>query len=210
MENDMDFNSKYYKLYNKLITRARSKTIYNEAYEVHHIIPKSLGGSNNPDNLVKLTFREHYICHKLLTKFTAGVDKQKMVYALWMLTRSNKHHNRILTSHQYEYARTQFKKHSYLKNMSSDEKKAFYENVSTKTKGIPRPWLKNSSFRDRVSKGDAQNPMTKKWKITHPDGTVEIITNLAKFCREHNLSNGNLGAGKSKGYTAECLGKVYC
>ncbi len=36
--------------------------------EKHHIIPKSEGGSDEPDNLVNLTAREHYIAHLLLWK----------------------------------------------------------------------------------------------------------------------------------------------
>ena len=31
-------------------------------YEKHHIQPKSLGGSNKKENLVRLTAREHFIC----------------------------------------------------------------------------------------------------------------------------------------------------
>jgi hypothetical protein len=38
-------------------------------YEEHHIIPKSLGGSNDKDNLVLLTAREHFLAHYLLYKF---------------------------------------------------------------------------------------------------------------------------------------------
>jgi 5-methylcytosine-specific restriction endonuclease McrA len=34
--------------------------------EIHHILPKSLGGSNDKSNLVELTAREHYIVHMLI------------------------------------------------------------------------------------------------------------------------------------------------
>jgi len=36
-------------------------------YENHHIIPRCLDGNNEKENLVLLTAREHFICHKLLT-----------------------------------------------------------------------------------------------------------------------------------------------
>ena len=32
----------------------------------HHIIPKHMGGSNNPSNIVKLTIKEHAEAHKKL------------------------------------------------------------------------------------------------------------------------------------------------
>jgi hypothetical protein len=36
-------------------------------YENHHIVPKCLNGSNEKDNMILLTAKEHYVCHKLLT-----------------------------------------------------------------------------------------------------------------------------------------------
>lgn len=36
--------------------------------ENHHIIPKSMGGTDEPDNLVLLTGREHWVAHLLLFK----------------------------------------------------------------------------------------------------------------------------------------------
>lgn len=36
--------------------------------EVHHVYPKSMGGSNEKTNLAVLTAKEHFICHLLLTK----------------------------------------------------------------------------------------------------------------------------------------------
>lgn len=35
-------------------------------YEKHHILPRSLGGSDDETNLVYLTYREHYIAHRML------------------------------------------------------------------------------------------------------------------------------------------------
>ena len=36
--------------------------------ESHHIVPKSMSGSNNEENLVFLTPEEHFVAHQLLTK----------------------------------------------------------------------------------------------------------------------------------------------
>lgn len=35
-------------------------------YHIHHIIPKHMGGSNHPSNLIKLTVEEHAEAHKKL------------------------------------------------------------------------------------------------------------------------------------------------
>ena len=41
--------------------------------ERHHIIPKSIGGSNSSYNLVNLTAKEHFIAHRLLEKLTCQI-----------------------------------------------------------------------------------------------------------------------------------------
>jgi len=57
-----------YKLhYDKLIERAKDRQL--DCYtESHHIIPRSINGTNDKDNLVNLTAREHFIAHILLVK----------------------------------------------------------------------------------------------------------------------------------------------
>jgi hypothetical protein len=80
----------YVKIYEKIIDNAKSqnrkKTKEGSIYESHHIIPKSVGGLNNKDNLVLLTPKEHYICHKLLVEIYRKTPYcNKMYYAMWCL-----------------------------------------------------------------------------------------------------------------------------
>jgi hypothetical protein len=57
----------YQKVYDQLISRAKNR--YIDGYiENHHIIPKCMGGSDDPTNLVRLTPEEHYVAHQLLVK----------------------------------------------------------------------------------------------------------------------------------------------
>ena len=56
----------YKKLYGELIHKAKERDMVDGYTEIHHIIPKSEGGSNDKDNLVVLTGREHFIAHKIL------------------------------------------------------------------------------------------------------------------------------------------------
>ena len=63
-------DNKYTKIYFNIINKAK-KLIRNkneEYYENHHIIPKSLEGKNTKENMVLLTYKEHFICHLLLIK----------------------------------------------------------------------------------------------------------------------------------------------
>ena len=75
--------NRYYHLYYRIIEKAKNRILPLESYrEKHHIIPKSLGGTDDKSNLVELTYKEHRLCHKLLIKFTTGKNKYKMAYAL--------------------------------------------------------------------------------------------------------------------------------
>ena len=96
--------NKYSKLYYKITSNAKQRII--EGYtELHHIIPQSMGGSNDKENLVELTAREHFICHWLLVKMTEGDDRSKMLYALKGMKAENKHQQRYhtkITARVYE------------------------------------------------------------------------------------------------------------
>lgn len=98
--------NKYSKWYFDIVNRAGSR-VTNGYVERHHIVPKSLGGSNDQTNLVKLTAKEHFICHLLLVKMTTGKDQQKMWHAAWnMLNRKRLYQDRYkVTSRIYEFIR---------------------------------------------------------------------------------------------------------
>lgn len=61
----------YQKHYQKLIERGKNR-IYCGYVEIHHIVPKCLGGSDDKSNLVALTPEEHYVAHQLLMKIYPG------------------------------------------------------------------------------------------------------------------------------------------
>ena len=54
------------RVYNELMARARERGTVQGYSERHHVVPKAHGGDNNPDNLVQLTAREHFIAHWVL------------------------------------------------------------------------------------------------------------------------------------------------
>lgn len=95
----------YQKIYNAIIEKAKRRLDLEEYFEKHHIIPKSLGGTDEETNLVKLSFREHYLCHRLLTKIYP--EEQKMHYAFWTMS-TNPRDNTRIPSRVYAEARTLF------------------------------------------------------------------------------------------------------
>lgn len=97
-------NNKYTNWYYNIVTKVQSRPIPNAYTEKHHIIPKSLGGSD--DDIVVLTAKEHYICHLLLTKMTIGTNRRKMLFAFKMMNEGgNKFQKQRYTSRIFEYYR---------------------------------------------------------------------------------------------------------
>jgi hypothetical protein len=92
MENLFKYN-KYSKWYFNIIQNAidASRSKNDSYYELHHIVPKSFGGSNKRSNLVLLTPREHFLCHLLLPKMMIDpVKGGKMVYAFFRMKHKHK------------------------------------------------------------------------------------------------------------------------
>jgi hypothetical protein len=76
-------NEEYLELYVKLISYRQINLLANiKMTEKHHILPKSLGGSNSKSNLVRLTFIEHLAAHFILAEMLRGEDRMKMEFAL--------------------------------------------------------------------------------------------------------------------------------
>jgi len=96
------YSKVYFSTIEKAVTRGWKKA---RGRERHHIIPQSLGGSNDKSNLVYLSCREHFLCHWLLVKMTEGEYYHKMVYALMGMRAENKQQERyhtIFTARVYE------------------------------------------------------------------------------------------------------------
>jgi hypothetical protein len=74
----------YQKHYELLISKYGREDLPddNYFYERHHVVPKSLGGSDSPENLVHLTPREHYIAHYLLSKFLSESAEMRFAFSL--------------------------------------------------------------------------------------------------------------------------------
>ena len=72
----------YEKIYNQIVERAKNRVL--DCYtESHHIIPRCMGGGDEKENLVNLTAREHFICHRLLVQIHPNNNKLK--FALWAM-----------------------------------------------------------------------------------------------------------------------------
>ncbi len=71
----------YIKIYKSIIKKAK-KERHLDVFEIHHVVPRSWGGTDHPHNLVKLTPREHFLAHLLITKQFPKCIKMKRAFNL--------------------------------------------------------------------------------------------------------------------------------
>lgn len=139
-------DNKYTKWYINIIENALSRTSSKlEAktllgyIEGHHIIPKSFNKKweKEPNNIVYLSGREHFVCHWLLTKMfydKRKITQMNMCLAAFMLNSTG---NRILTSHQYAVAR---KSHNLAIQMLVDNGLHYFQSETSRNK--TKEWIK--------------------------------------------------------------------
>lgn len=84
----------------KSLDRVKNDKTY---FESHHIIPRSMGGSDDNSNLVLLTAREHYVAHRLLAKIHP--NNAKMQIALFFICQDVKNKGLNISSRVYESVR---------------------------------------------------------------------------------------------------------
>ena len=153
----------------KLLARTKKDDVY---YEKHHIVPKSLGGSNSPDNLVLLTAREHYIAHLLLYnhyKNIGGDSFRKMSYALVSMASTNKNFNRpSLDNRQYaiikEAARNSRLGHKVLDTINYKKSKSESHKESIRLARLSAPPRSNET-REKMKQSRINSGLT--WPGNH-------------------------------------------
>lgn len=85
----------YYNRYIKFIESRKTREI-NGLFDRHHIIPKSMNGTDDASNIIKLTYREHFLAHWMLWK---AFENSQMTHAFWYMTQKKMSK---LSSHTYQ------------------------------------------------------------------------------------------------------------
>lgn len=135
----------YQKLYNSIIDNRLSNE-FDGYTESHHIIPRSLGGSDDKSNLVSLSAREHFICHYLLAKMypEGSFEWYKMNHAFMMMKCESFNQERYFNSRLYESLKCH---HSSLMSIAQSGKN---------NSQYGKMWICNVELKEnkKISKGD--------------------------------------------------------
>ena len=149
--------NKYSKTYFAITSNAKQRR--TEGYtELHHITPQSMGGSNDKDNLVELTAREHFICHWLLIKMTEGKDRSKMLYALNGMKAENRYQQRYhtkITAKVYETYRIEHAE-NHSKTMKGRPAKNKGRSMSEEQKQLLREKAKANHANGKIYSEESQ------------------------------------------------------
>lgn len=164
----------YEKIYHSLITKRKKYVLYKSddsvgVIECHHIIPMSCGGTNNNDNKINLTCREHYIAHLLLWKIhkedefgykmLCAVKRMQVQY----VNRKFKFNSRLYEHIRIEHARFVSKR---LKNLNTGVKNSQYGKC----------WIYNAITHEN-KKISMDDPLPNGWRYGR---YMSMITNLSR------------------------------
>jgi hypothetical protein len=101
-------HNKYSKWYYNIIENALNRDQPSEYTELHHIIPFCISQSNDKNNLVRLTGREHFIAHLLLIKAITKKNYSSMTFAIRKMLVSGPGQSRVVSSRTFAIARKLF------------------------------------------------------------------------------------------------------
>ena len=195
-------NEVYANRYKNFIKSRKQRVLPSGIYiEKHHIVPKSLGGSNKKSNLIPLSKREHYIAHLLLWQTYKGV----MARAFHFISNlQNK--NKRLTSRQYAQLKKELHWSEEAKKRMSQTKKGqknsleHNENIRLAKLGKKNP-MYGKTGKDSHSYGKGLSEETKE-KIskaltgrTFSEETKDKMSKTRKgmIMKESQLANLNKG-----------------
>ena len=159
-------------------------------YHIHHIVPKHMGGTNDPFNLIKLTVEEHALAHKKLWE-EHGMTED---YLAWKGLSGQISSSEVVRLALIAASHKRARLYSGIPLTPEHRQK-----ISNSKIGKPRKTT--AAGRHRCAQANRLRQQ-KRWKVTSPRGIETEIVNLKEYCTLHNLGYSNLQHSKKwKGWT---------
>lgn len=167
--------------------------------EIHHIVPRAKGGTNDPSNLIALTPREHFLAHWMLWR---AYRDPETTSAFWMMSimrkdRINSRTYQTLREHNAQRIR-EFNK---LPETRELRRQAAMGNTHSKGKKMPKTAEHIENHRKSLAKyyashTDSAETRWKKgshrrctWKITDEEtGKSEIVEDRLQWARDKGMN----------------------
>lgn len=175
--------NKYSKMYYKIINHYQENPPTDGYFERHHIIPKSLGGSNDQSNIVALTAKAHFVCHHLLTKMTSDQDKIKMIHAFWRMIHAPQH-SQPITAKVYQVIKEE-RATALSEEMKGKNNRFYGKKHSNETKKVM-----SQKAKQRVEKQGAPvggfKPGNKSWNTGLSKNSSSVLKKLSESRKGEN------------------------
>lgn len=148
-------------------------------YHKHHIIPKHMGGSDDPSNLVQVTVEQHANLHKQLWEDLGDIRD----YYAWLgLSKREEEKIRLRCSLGGKIGGK--------KLLGIPKSEQHRKNLANSLKGKKQTDEHIQNVKNALS--GANSKLSKRYRVEEPNGNVHIVKGLNAFCRKHNLSQGNM------------------
>jgi hypothetical protein len=177
----------------------------------HHIIPKHMGGTNEPSNLVELTVEEHAEAHRVLYEqhgrwqdfyawqgLSGQIGKEELIRQIQSVANSKP---------KSEETKRKMGAWQIGRKLSAESKQKNSEKAKERwANGVydrEKLRLSRIGFKQPQSQKDTlSRKLSKEWSVTSPTGEQMVIKNLRQFCKNNGLDQGNLSRGTHKGWKA--------
>lgn len=142
----------YFDLINSAKSRGLDKTKLDYYTEKHHIIPRCMNGTNDEDNLVLLTYREHIIAHMFL--YILYPDNRDLFLSFSLLIDlKDKNFSEGLNIDLESLDELKSRKSEYMRDNNPMKNPEIAKKVSEAKKGVPtgRSISHSQETRDKIS-----------------------------------------------------------
>ncbi len=158
--NLFEINDYFFKYY-ELIKKSKRDTKDLLIYEIHHIIPKSLGGINDKSNLVNLSISDHILAHYYLSKCIKDENnKRKMYIAFWLMIHNKSGYK--LTPQQIEESKIEYRKIQTGRKLSEETKEKM-RGPRPSLQGENNPNWGGKTITEKTLKKHSENGKKRKW-----------------------------------------------
>lgn len=212
----------YEKIYEAIVVNRINNEITDGYFETHHIIPKCLGGEDEDWNLIKLTAREHFLCHYLLMKiYEDTTDFYKLVKAFYMMRCTSENQKRYLNSRLYEAMKHEFSKAQSLSQTGKGNSQYgtcwVYNESSQESIKIPKTqinwflsegWIKGRKINWGLTKTQKNKLISEKRKLKKKEERKKLAyklydeykksgcTSIREFVREGHYNKSHVSLTK--------------
>lgn len=200
----------YQRIYNQIVDRAKVRELQGYA-EKHHIVPKCLGGGDEKENLVKLTAREHFLCHKLLVEMYPNNVKVAFAFIAMCNKRNiNQEARHVPSSREYEQARKHYAKLMKGEGNHRYGKEGFWKGknlLNTHRGSISKALIGNKNSKDKQRNPESRKRISESrkkeiYQYTKQGEFVSKYASIKEAGESTKISRGNISKVTDSARTA--------